>query len=98
MQAGTQQVCGVGLGGGGLHAAAVCPAHGRAGATLPARALDPAPCPAHPTPPQSELGDVVYVELPEAGQSFKKGERLAIVESVKVRRGCCCLGGREGSF
>lgn len=34
--------------------------------------------------PQSELGDVVYAELPEVGSTSTKGERLAIVESVKV--------------
>ena len=34
---------------------------------------------------QSELGDVVYVELPEAGSEVKKGETFGVVESVKVR-------------
>jgi glycine cleavage system H lipoate-binding protein len=33
---------------------------------------------------QSELGDVVYVELPEAGSEVKKGETFGVVESVKV--------------
>ena len=32
---------------------------------------------------QSQLGDVVFVELPEDGQSFEKGDDLAVVESVK---------------
>lgn len=33
---------------------------------------------------QEQLGDVVYVELPEAGKSFKKGDEAAVVESVKA--------------
>ncbi|MGM0433081.1 MAG: glycine cleavage system protein GcvH [Pseudomonadota bacterium] len=32
---------------------------------------------------QDQLGDVVFVELPEADQSFAKGDELAVVESVK---------------
>lgn len=31
-----------------------------------------------------QLGDVVYVEVPEAGRSVKKGEAAAVVESVKA--------------
>jgi glycine cleavage system H protein len=31
-----------------------------------------------------QLGDVVYVELPEAGRQVKKGEGAAVVESVKA--------------
>ena len=31
-----------------------------------------------------QLGDVVFVELPEAGKTFKKGEDMAVVESVKA--------------
>ena len=31
-----------------------------------------------------QLGDVVFVELPEAGKSFKAGDELAVVESVKA--------------
>lgn len=31
----------------------------------------------------SELGDVVYVELPEIGKSFKTGEKFGVIESVK---------------
>lgn len=30
------------------------------------------------------LGDVVYVELPEAGRVLKQGEAFAVVESVKA--------------
>ncbi|KAI7846106.1 hypothetical protein COHA_000367 [Chlorella ohadii] len=33
---------------------------------------------------QSELGDVVYAEMPEVGASFSAGDRMAIVESVKA--------------
>ena len=31
-----------------------------------------------------QLGDVVFVEVPEAGKSVKKGDGLAVVESVKA--------------
>lgn len=33
---------------------------------------------------QDELSDVVYVELPEVGDSFPKGESFGVVESVKA--------------
>eukprot|EP00204_Picochlorum_oklahomense_P002738 CAMPEP_0118797700 /NCGR_PEP_ID=MMETSP1161-20130426/210_1 /TAXON_ID=249345 /ORGANISM="Picochlorum oklahomensis, Strain CCMP2329" /LENGTH=170 /DNA_ID=CAMNT_0006724913 /DNA_START=44 /DNA_END=556 /DNA_ORIENTATION=+ len=33
---------------------------------------------------QSELGDVVYVELPEVGSELTKGETFGVVESVKA--------------
>jgi glycine cleavage system H protein len=33
---------------------------------------------------QAELSDVVYVELPEVGESFAKGEVYSTVESVKA--------------
>ena len=33
---------------------------------------------------QAELGDIVYVELPEAGSEVTKGETFGVVESVKV--------------
>ncbi len=33
---------------------------------------------------QSELGDIVYVELPEIGNVYQLGEACAVVESVKV--------------
>ena len=33
---------------------------------------------------QSQLGDVVFVELPTVGESFVKGEQAAVVESVKA--------------
>ncbi len=31
-----------------------------------------------------QLGDVVFVELPESGRTVKKGEGAAVVESVKA--------------
>ncbi|MCH8861957.1 MAG: glycine cleavage system protein GcvH [Proteobacteria bacterium] len=33
---------------------------------------------------QNALGDVVFVELPEVGASFAKGDEVAVVESVKA--------------
>ena len=33
---------------------------------------------------QEQLGDVVFVELPEAGKAFAKGDEAAVVESVKA--------------
>ncbi|MFN8892927.1 MAG: glycine cleavage system protein GcvH [Betaproteobacteria bacterium] len=33
---------------------------------------------------QDALGDVVFVELPDVGSSFKKGEVAGVVESVKA--------------
>jgi len=33
---------------------------------------------------QRELKDIVYVELPEIGSEFKKGESMGVVESVKT--------------
>ena len=33
---------------------------------------------------QSQLKDVVYVEMPEKGSRFKKGDSLGVVESVKT--------------
>ncbi len=33
---------------------------------------------------QQQLGDVVYVELPEVGKSLTKGSEAAVVESVKA--------------
>ena len=31
----------------------------------------------------SELGDVVFIELPEAGKTFKTGQKFGVIESVK---------------
>jgi glycine cleavage system H protein len=33
---------------------------------------------------QEQLGDVVYVELPEVGKTVTKGDEAAVVESVKA--------------
>lgn len=33
---------------------------------------------------QEELGDLVYIELPEMGKQLKAGEQCAVVESVKT--------------
>ncbi len=33
---------------------------------------------------QEQLGDVVFVELPEVGKTFAKGDEAAVVESVKA--------------
>ena len=33
---------------------------------------------------QKALGDVVYVELPEAGKALAKGDEAAVIESVKA--------------
>lgn len=33
---------------------------------------------------QQQLGDVVFVELPEAGRALSKGKEAAVVESVKA--------------
>lgn len=33
---------------------------------------------------QSQLGDVVFVELPQAGSAVTKGKEAAVVESVKA--------------
>ena len=33
---------------------------------------------------QEQLGDIVYVELPEVGNMVEKGDEVAVVESVKA--------------
>lgn len=33
---------------------------------------------------QSQLGDVVFVELPNEGDSAKAGQRISVIESVKA--------------
>ena len=37
---------------------------------------------------QSQLGDVVFVELPEVGAEFEKGDVFGVVESVKAVVDC----------
>lgn len=43
-------------------------------------------------PLQSELGDVVYVEVPEVGTKLEKGSAFGVLESVKASG----LGGGQG--
>ena len=33
---------------------------------------------------QGQLGDIVFVEVPDAGRDLKKGDEAAVVESVKA--------------
>jgi len=33
---------------------------------------------------QSQLKDIVYVDIPEVGSKFKKGDNIGVVESVKT--------------
>ncbi len=33
---------------------------------------------------QEQLGDIVFIELPETGKMLKKGDEFAVVESVKA--------------
>ena len=33
---------------------------------------------------QSQSGDIVYVDVPEVGSEFKKGDSIGVVESVKT--------------
>ncbi|WP_049972613.1 glycine cleavage system protein GcvH [Haladaptatus cibarius] len=33
---------------------------------------------------QDELGDIVFVELPEQGAAFKEGEEIGVIESIKA--------------
>ncbi|MES3101013.1 glycine cleavage system protein GcvH [Sphingomonas faeni] len=33
---------------------------------------------------QSQLGDVVFIDVPEAGKTLSKGDEAAVVESVKA--------------
>jgi glycine cleavage system H protein len=39
---------------------------------------------------QDQLGDIVFVEMPEVGDTKKKGEVFATVESVKAVSECYC--------
>lgn len=44
---------------------------------------------------QDQLGDIVFVELPPAGKTFKKGEVFSTVESVKAVVECYMPVGGE---
>ncbi len=37
---------------------------------------------------QQQLSDIVYVEMPEIGDNFSKGETFGVVESVKAASDC----------
>jgi glycine cleavage system H protein len=37
---------------------------------------------------QEQLSDIVYVEMPEVGDTFSKGEVFGVVESVKAASDC----------
>ena len=44
---------------------------------------------------QAALGDVVYVELPDVGDEFEKGDSFGSVESVKAASDIYCpVGGK----
>lgn len=38
---------------------------------------------------QAQLGDVVFVEVPEVGVNFNRGDEVAVVESVKAASEVC---------
>ena len=38
---------------------------------------------------QSQLKDIVYVDIPEVGSKFKKGDSIGVVESVKTAADIC---------
>ena len=44
---------------------------------------------------QDQLGDIVFVELPQVGDSFKQGQEFATVESVKAVCECYLPVGGE---
>ena len=46
--------------------------------------MTPWPPSASPIYAQSQLGDVVFVELPAMGKVLKQGDEAAVVESVKA--------------
>ena len=37
---------------------------------------------------QEQLGDIVFVELPEVGRVVKQGDEVAVIESVKAAAEC----------
>ena len=45
---------------------------------------------------QKQLGDVVYLELPEVGRALKKGEVFGTIESVKAVSGALQPRRRRG--
>jgi len=49
----------------------------------------------HQRPRQEQLGDLVFVELPEEGATFGRGDACAVVESVKAASDIYCPVGGE---
>ena len=45
---------------------------------------------------QGQLGDIVFVEVPEVGRKAAQGEAVAVVESVKAASDVYLAGGRRG--
>ncbi len=44
---------------------------------------------------QSEMGDITYVDIPEEGDEFEKGEEFGALESVKASSDLYCpVGGK----
>lgn len=37
-----------------------------------------------------QLGDLVYIQLPDIGASFSRGDEIIVVESVKAATDVCC--------
>ncbi|MCK5424782.1 MAG: glycine cleavage system protein GcvH [Emcibacter sp.] len=46
---------------------------------------------------QNALGDIVFVEVPEVGSNYDKGDEIAVVESVKAASEIYALVGGEVS-
>lgn len=44
---------------------------------------------------QNALGDIVFVEVPEVGSNYDKGDEIAVVESVKAASEIYALVGGE---
>lgn len=44
---------------------------------------------------QSAMGDIVYVELPQVGETIEAGGRLAVIESVKAASDVFAITGGE---
>ena len=44
---------------------------------------------------QEQLGDIVFVELPEAGRQLAKGDEAAVIESVKAASELYAIVGGE---
>jgi len=42
---------------------------------------------------QKALSDIVYIELPEMGKTFAKGQEVVVLESTKAAAGVCAPAG-----